>query len=281
MQEYYFLFALALLWTIFAAIQDIKKREVANWLNFSLLAFALAYRLFYAISTAQINFFLYGIAGAAVCYAFALAFYYSKTFAGGDAKLLIAYGAILPYENFFSTLTNPILFIALLLATGAIYTLFYTIAIAVQNKQKFKREFKTKFKKNIRILIAAFGALILSLVFFFRYPIIAAAFVLLLITPFLYIYLKSIEFCTVVLLSASKLTEGDWLEKAVTIGKIKIQPSVHGLSKKEIQLLRKHNKKVFIKQGVPFVPAFLLALIITLFFSLNAGLSLRAFLSLF
>src|SRR3989344_6797995 len=100
MNPYYFLFALALLWTIFAVIQDIKKREVANWLNFSLLAFALAYRLFYSISANQINFFLYGAVGAAVCYAFALAFYYSKTFAGGDAKLLVAYGAIFPYKSF-------------------------------------------------------------------------------------------------------------------------------------------------------------------------------------
>ena len=36
-----FLIILALIWLIFAVISDLKTREVPNWLNFSLIIFAL------------------------------------------------------------------------------------------------------------------------------------------------------------------------------------------------------------------------------------------------
>ena len=31
---------------IFAVVQDLKKREIANWVNFSLIIFALGFRFF-------------------------------------------------------------------------------------------------------------------------------------------------------------------------------------------------------------------------------------------
>jgi hypothetical protein len=63
------------------------------------------------------------------------------------------------------------------------------------------------------------------------------------------------------LVSPGKLTEGDWLEKEVKVGKITVRKTVHGLSFREIEILRRHKKKVLIKEGIPFVPVFLLALI--------------------
>lgn len=51
-----------------------------------------------------------------------------------------------------------------------------------------------------------------------------------------------------------------------------INASVHGLSLEDIALLRKKRKSVFIKQGVPFVPAFLLAYGLMVFFFLTGGL---------
>jgi len=64
--------------------------------------------------------------------------------------------------------------------------------------------------------------------------------------------------------SPDKLTEGDWLETDVTTGKTTIKKSVHGLSREDITLLKKHKQHVTIKEGVPFTPAFLIALIIFL-----------------
>ena len=66
--------------------------------------------------------------------------------------------------------------------------------------------------------------------------------------------------------SPEKLTEGDWLLKDVKIGKTVIKADFDGLSKKDIALIKKANKAVMIKYGLPFVPVFLLAFITELVF---------------
>src|SRR3989344_3031111 len=118
MKEYYFLFAVALIWTLAASIQDIKKREVANWLNFSLVAFALAYRAFYSVITNNYKFFLFGALGFILFLILANMLYYAKAFAGGDAKLLIAYGAILPFSGYLNIIFLSITFLLLLFSVG-------------------------------------------------------------------------------------------------------------------------------------------------------------------
>jgi hypothetical protein len=66
----------------------------------------------------------------------------------------------------------------------------------------------------------------------------------------------------------SKLTPGDWLQKDVRVGSKTISATVHGLSEKEIALLVKARKKVLIKEGIPFVPVFLLTFLFMVFFFL-------------
>lgn len=262
MQEYYFLFALALIWTIFATVQDIRKREVANWLNFSLILFALTFRAFYAITKQDLQFFILGLLGFALFYGLAHAFYYGKIFAGGDAKLLMGFGIILPYTSYLSLITLALTFIFLLLATGAIYSLFYSIFLVAKNKKKFKSEFKKLFSKNRTILIASLIIFLLSLIYGLVNPI-GFIFSPLLLIPILFIYTKSLDRCMLVLLPPNKLTEGDWIEHDIKLSRGKIiRKTVHGLSKEEIKLIKKYKKSVLIKQGIPFVPAFLISLII-------------------
>ena len=63
MEEYYFLFSLAFLYVIFGTVQDLKNRELSNWLNFSLVAFAFAYRIFYASAFDNWEFLWFGFLG--------------------------------------------------------------------------------------------------------------------------------------------------------------------------------------------------------------------------
>jgi Flp pilus assembly protein protease CpaA len=53
-----FLIILAGIWLVIASLQDIKKREVPNWLNFSLIIFALGYRAIYASINSDLMFFV-------------------------------------------------------------------------------------------------------------------------------------------------------------------------------------------------------------------------------
>jgi Flp pilus assembly protein protease CpaA len=43
------LVSFAFIWIFFAMMQDLRYREVADWLNFSLVLFALGFRFFYSL----------------------------------------------------------------------------------------------------------------------------------------------------------------------------------------------------------------------------------------
>lgn len=268
MQEYYFLFALALLWTLFATIQDLRFREVSNWLNFSLIAFALAYRAFYATINSNFSFFLFGLLGFATMFLLGNIFYHAKVFAGGDAKLLMGFGAILPYESYFQLFSLSLSLVFVLFLSGAIYSLLFSIAIVAKNKNKFSKEFKIRIKRNEILFSLSILAFLASLIVGLYVPFAFLLTTIFLIFP-LYIYATALDRCMIVLTPPNKLTEGDWLEKEIKINsKITIKKSVHGLSLKEIALLKKYHRSALIKQGIPFVPAFLITLILmALFFS--------------
>ncbi|MEI6732105.1 MAG: prepilin peptidase [archaeon] len=278
MNEYYFLFALALVYLIFASIQDLKKREVANWLSFSLIAFALAYRIVYSSATGNWMFILYGLAGFALCFVIANAFYYSKVFAGGDAKLLMGIGAILPYVGWTDVLFKVLVFVFVLFAVGAVYSLVYSVYIVSQNMKKFVIKFKFYWKKlYILLFVSIIFFILFDLVFkSFQFAIYFGLFAL--FVAFLFIYLKALDECMIVKVSAGKLTEGDWILSDIKVGNRIIRKTVHGLSWKDIKLLRQYGKSIDVKQGVPFVPAFLIAFAIMLFFLEVLKFDLVAFL---
>ncbi|MEK6818654.1 MAG: prepilin peptidase, partial [Nanoarchaeota archaeon] len=148
MQEYYFLFAVGLAFTLFAVFQDIKKREIANWLNFSLLAFALGYRVFYSLLKNNYQFLLVGLLSLAIFFCISNLLYYTRAFAGGDAKLLIAYSLIIPFQNYQDLIPISLIFTLTLFLGGTIYTLVYSIFIAKKNKEKFKKDFKSRVTKQ-------------------------------------------------------------------------------------------------------------------------------------
>ena len=69
-------------------------------------------------------------------------------------------------------------------------------------------------------------------------------------------------------INARNLREGDWLYHDLKIGKKVIKASFEGLSKKDIELIQKHyknKKKIVVKEGIPFVPVFLIIFILFLF----------------
>ena len=268
MEEYYFLFGLGLLWSIFAVVQDLKTREVSNWLNFSLIGFALAYRVFYSLFINDYLFFVSGLLGFGVFFGLSHLFYYTKVFAGGDAKLLMGFGVILPYSNFNELFSIGVIFLFALFFFGALYGLIYSGFIVIKNINKFRREFFDKVKKAkwLFVILLLFSVLLMFLDYS---TIIFGIFLILML--FLYAYVKALDLCMIKLVKFKDLQEGDWLEREIRVGKKIIKKSVHGLSKEDIKLLKRFRKSVYIKEGIPFTPAFLLALLATVFFSLILG----------
>jgi len=269
MFEVIFLFVLGLIWIIFATVQDVRKREVANWLNFSLIIFALGFRFFYSLfSDMGFGFFYQGLIGFGIFLILGNLLYYGKMFAGGDAKLMIALGAILPFSVIFNdNLRIFILFFVLFLLVGAVYSILTSVYLSLKNFKRFKREFPKQFKKNKKLsMLAIFVALVL-VAFGFLDNLFFILGVIVFLLPYLYIYVKSVdEACMIKRVRASKLTEGDWLYKDLKIGKKTIKAKWDGLDKTEIRLIQKKLSFVTIRKGIPFTPVFLTSFILLFFF---------------
>lgn len=265
MYEVIFLWVLALVFIIFAVVQDVKTKEIANWLNFSLIIFALGFRFFYSLfSGDNFSFFINGLIGFAIFFILGNLFYYSHLFAGGDAKLMIALGTILPISSrFFSNLQIFINFLLLFLLSGFIYTIFSSFILVVKNFKKFKKEFAKQIreKKKLAYIFICFSIVLLLLGFveilFFFFGIIFF------ISFYLYIYSKAIdESCMVKFILTKKLREGDWLYSNVKVGKKIIKSKWDGLSSNEIREIKRHYKSVKIREGIVFSPVFLIAFIL-------------------
>jgi len=264
MIELLFLYGLAFIWLIFAVISDIKCREIPNWLNFSLIIFALGFRLFYSLFYSEnFSFFLQGIIGFLIFLVLANLFYYIKMFAGGDMKLMISLGAVLPiFPIFTQNLKIFFLFILLYLFVGAIYGLFLSFTISIINFEKFRNGFSSLFNINKRfILFCTFFAVIFLFLSFYIENLFFIG-IILFFFPYFYLFLKSVDdFCMVRRVSTKKITVGDWLYKDVKIGKKVIRATWDGLSEEDIKLLQKKSE-VFLRYGIQFAPVFLISFIL-------------------
>ena len=258
-----FLVLIGFAWIFAASAQDLRKREVWNWLSFSLIIVALAYRAFYAVYNSNLLFFVYGVLGLLIFVILGYALYYARVFAGGDAKLLFGLGAVLPFSgSIISNLMVFGIFIVLLLFSGSFYGLIYSFFLVLRNRKSFSAEFSKQFKKyrvfSYILFVVSIVLLILPLIMkdiiFLLFPII------IFLLPVLYVYGKAIEeSCMIQILKSNQLTEGDWLYENVKVGKKTIKPYWEGLSSEELKILRKYRGKVKVKFGIPFVPGFLIA----------------------
>jgi len=269
MIEVIFLLVLALVWIIFATISDFKTTEIPDWLSLSLVIFALGGRFFYSLfSSGDFSFFYQGLIGFGIFFVLENLMYYGKIFGGGDAKLMMAMGTILPFSNIF--LTNLEIFISFLLlylTIGGIYGLFASGYFALKNHKKFGKEFKFIFRKSIRfsLVIMMIGILIMILgLIFEKLFLLLGGLVFLL--PMMYVFAKATEeSCMKKNISPKFLREGDLLYNNIKIGKRLIKAKWEGLSKKEIKILQKRNKLVMIKQGIAFGIVFLISLLLLIY----------------
>ena len=252
-----------------------KTREVANWLNFSLIAGALVYRGFYSLIYSDWNFFVLGVLGFAVFFVLAQAFYYGRVFAGGDAKLLMGYGVLLPYRNYIDLLLIGGGFVILLFLIGALWSLAYSVLIVKRNWGKFRKELLGKLRRAKWIFV--FYSILLLFLIMLLGRVGGVFWALFGILYLMFIYVNSLEKCMIKKVNAKDLREGDWLENDVKIGRYVIRKSVHGLSLREIERLRKAKKIVLIKDGIPFTPAFLISLGIMVCAYLTLGFSFLEF----
>ena len=263
---------------IFAALligtyTDFKKREVADWLNYSMIFAGIGIRLIATIAYKDWSYLLEGLFGFLAMFLLALLMFYTGQWGGGDSKMIMGIGVLLGLE--FSIGTFLLHFLINVLIFGALFGLFYSAYMAVRNRTAFAKEF-TKIntqKGRLRWAVLA-GTLILLIAAIFtpsqiRISIITLA-GLLIVSFYTFIYLKAVEKAAMLKMrNPEELVEGDWVVEEIKIGNKRIcGPKDLGLDEKQISELIKLKKKgklkqVLIKDGFPFVPGFLIAYIVT------------------
>lgn len=263
----WFLIAVALAWIIIAVIQDFKHREVENWWSFSLMIFALVFRAFLSIENNNYWYFLWGVIGLAIGFGIMNALYYGRIFAGGDAKLLMALGAIIPLSlSWENNLVMFAAFLTLMILSGAIYGLLYSIILALVRFKEFKREFSKQFKKYRAVIYAIYGAgiILLAAMIILNIYLGILLILIILLMIFLFIYARVVEEVNMKkFVNVGELTIGDWLGTPIKVRGRIIKPYWEGLSEEELGFIQKnYKKKVLVKYGIPFTPAFLLGFLL-------------------
>ena len=275
----YLLVIISLIWIIIATLSDVKTREIPNWLNYSLIAIAISLRTLQSITNKDLTYFLYTLLGLAIAAIIGFLMYYAKQWGGGDAKLLIGLGAaFVTYPDELLKFFNPNLnlpFLAILLINlfiaGALYGLIYFLVLLIKKRKEFCKELKKTKLKNKQTLLVAILLLITSLFLKdLRILLISAALLYIL----LYYTLASIKIIENIsmykTINPEKLTEGDWITESIIINNKTIYNSKSpGVKKEQIKEIIKLKQKgliseVKIKEGIPFMPSFLVSFIISI-----------------
>ena len=265
MYEVIFLWTLALVYIIFAVVQDVRTKEIANWISFSLIIFALGFRFFYSLfDGTDFSFFYNGVIGLGIFFAIGNILYYAKVFAGGDAKLLIALGAILPASvKIFSNLEIFLNFVFIFLFTGFFYVLLSSVLIGIKHFKALKKELSKQLKRNkkLMIILTLFSIILLGIGFLEKLFFMLG--ILVFFSSYLYLYSKAVdESCMIKKIKSKDLKEGDWFYSDLVLDNKQLKTKWEGVSKKDIKQIVKRYKEVKIRQGIAFSPVFLISFII-------------------
>lgn len=264
---------------LLGSLIDIRTREIPDTLNFSLIGIGLISGLFMSVFHSSISYIASSITGFLAGAIIGIFLFYTGQWGGGDAKMVMGIGALtgLSLHEFGAGIPFFLVFIINSLLIGAVYGLIWVFAISIKNFKEIRKEFTAMRQDKqvifLRKIIIALLIIIIPLLFILQIDFIAKIMILVALFFFFISFHASMFLRATVKvgmvkdMEVSKLTEGDWVVEQVKLKKGKVfKPPKTGVSLDDIDLLKKNNvKKVAVKQGIPFVPSFLLAYIATLF----------------
>ncbi len=261
---------LLLLGLIWGSYFDLKNREIPDYLSYSMITGCLGISLIYSLVNG-FEFLLFSVLGGIIVFCLGYIFYYFKQVGGGDVKIFTAIG--IACSNFYlGRISMLIVFGVILLVIGGVYSLIWGIVLLFRNRKQGFIELKKllverRFTRRIIIIIS----LILIIIGFFTEWKMRLLVLMLVVLIYLIFYLdmlvKVIEKLHFVKkIKVSDLTEGDWLAKDVIVNNQKlISRKEPEIEKKHIELLKRHNvHEIWIKIGIPFVPAILISFVIAI-----------------
>lgn len=261
-----FLFWSLLIGIILANFQDIKRREIDNWLNLLIFITGAIYLLTTSILTKNCLLLFYFLITFIGIFLLSNILYYSNTFAGGDYNLLIALTPFFVKENINLIISNIILYLFLLIFSGSIYGIIYSSYLYLKNKKMVNKKLKQEFKK-IKLKWFFVASIITIPLFLINFILILIP-IIIILAPTLYLIAKILqEIALTKKINTKDLKQGDWLAKDIKLKNNQIIKSdFQGITNEQIKTLQKQKKQITIKEGIPFAPAFLIAYLLYFFF---------------
>jgi Flp pilus assembly protein protease CpaA len=245
----------ALAGSVAAGLWDVYTTEVPDEIPAVMVAFGVFY--WFIDATATSNFFNLGISllVGTVLLVFGFAMYKTKQWGGADALMLAAIGYVLPvYLGRIFMLD----YIFNFFIVGAAYTIVYAIILGFMNRFVFGY-FVEDIKKNAKIVAGIPGI--------FACFVAAMYIAGLSVMPLLYVL-------ALIILITIFWRYGVVVESRVFKRKVKtkdLKPGdviddMHwvGLTAEQIKSVQKKKKYAIVKEGIRFVPAFPIALVVTL-----------------
>jgi len=260
---------------VIGSYTDIRWRIVPDWLSYSAIVAGFVVRLMYSIITVNWYPIVEGLVGFGIFFVLACVAFYTKVWGGGDSKVLMALGSLIgiwwiPDHLMFALLTNFLL-------VGGLYGLGYFIVLGVAHFTKVKNTASMLLSQKAVATFHAIVYVVLGLFIVaglvlrsFSFTVLGLGFVMIF---YMFILSKSIEkACFIKDQPLSKVEEGDWVIEAVVVkGRTLASPKDPGITQEQIdeikRLSKKHHiKTIKIKEGIPFIPNFLITFLVTLYF---------------
>ncbi|MFA6072511.1 MAG: A24 family peptidase [Candidatus Woesearchaeota archaeon] len=262
----------------YGSYTDIKTREIPDTLSIGMIFLGFAIAIGITIASWSYKPLLASLVGFVVCVLIGIAFYYTGQWGGGDAKVLMGLGSLIGINVFMLNQGIPELglFFINLILFGAFYGIVWLLSLAIINWHLFRPAFREARRnaKMIRLRIIFLGLVVLFTLFVlilkpdFMISIIVYLILLFaVISLYLFLLIKTVEkTCLLKKIKISKLTEGDWVVEKVNMKNAnKFIYTKIGITAKGIKMLKSSGKKnILVKEGIPFVPNFLIAYIATL-----------------
>ena len=256
------LFIITIIALIIASYTDLRTREAPDYITHGLMIVSLAAILILSIYNQTYDKILYAFIGLAICLILGFSLYYLNQWGGADAKILFSLGLIFGYLG----LNYLIILLILIVFIGAIYSFLWGLFHFCKEWRKalkyLKKELAKQRTTRIIILILSiitFISLFLPIQIIIKVYLITLTLFLILIY-YLLIFTKTIESLKMIkLLPLESITEGEWLAKPI----LKLKKKT--LNRKDLLYLKKNKiKQLWIKVGIPFIPAILIATLTTI-----------------
>lgn len=265
-----------------ATIEDVKKREVYDYLNYFFTILILVYGALTSINNFDLTFF-YVLGLCFIGFFIGFIFYYIGMWGGGDAKLMISIPALLFFyeQKFISNYINLnqgsfanvaaliIVFLAISFIAGGILAVSVVLYNYIKNYKKV-----SSFKNYEKLILVFTGFVFLAL--FFLMKSYKWLFLLILVEFFIWLTFVSKRVENLIFVknkSIKNIVLGDWVvEDVVVENKViyKKEDFRLGVDEKQLNKFKHYYQKgvlksLKVKDGLPFYVGFLFSLVFFLF----------------